>query len=379
MKKGVVVDCNDDFITLLTPEGQFLKANNKKGMYELGEEITFFPLINEREEAATRESRLLKNKVINALSFKKTRIGAITFLAIMFLIISFLPYVNQNKTYAYMSIDINPSFEVKISDDLTVLSLDPINEEAEKLILLLPNWQDKPFTDVVNSIVQQSKSEGYMYPGKEILIATVVNQEDKEIEEKLEENMDQIRHSIEEDDMVVKTIETDTETRDKAKKQGISTGKYLELTNDEEVQEVENVTVPEIIEHEDKSSSEKDNQNLIIPVKPNVETNSKWKTDTKEELKETQDKLKEKARSEEKKVIKKELDKKNEDNSKKGKNKEKQERKLEREREREREKEERKLARERQKEEKRENKQMRRSENHKHQKSHNHERDREDD
>lgn len=42
MKKGVVVDLDDDFVTLLTPDGQFLKASNKEGNYELGEEISFF-------------------------------------------------------------------------------------------------------------------------------------------------------------------------------------------------------------------------------------------------------------------------------------------------------------------------------------------------
>ncbi|MFC0273536.1 anti-sigma factor domain-containing protein [Metabacillus herbersteinensis] len=43
MKRGVVVEENDDFVTLLTPDGQFLKTRNKKGEYVLGEEITFFP------------------------------------------------------------------------------------------------------------------------------------------------------------------------------------------------------------------------------------------------------------------------------------------------------------------------------------------------
>ncbi|UOK59269.1 anti-sigma factor domain-containing protein [Bacillus sp. OVS6] len=42
MKKGIVVDRNDDYVTLLTPDGQFLKANKQKRSYELGEEITFF-------------------------------------------------------------------------------------------------------------------------------------------------------------------------------------------------------------------------------------------------------------------------------------------------------------------------------------------------
>ena len=57
MKRGVVVEYNDDYVTLLTPDGQFIKAKNKEGNYEVGAEISFFPLMDEREEAVTRTTR----------------------------------------------------------------------------------------------------------------------------------------------------------------------------------------------------------------------------------------------------------------------------------------------------------------------------------
>ncbi|TXC91555.1 anti-sigma factor domain-containing protein [Metabacillus litoralis] len=331
MKRGVVVDRNDDFITLLTPEGQFLKANNEKGMYEIGEEITFFPLVDKLEEAATRESKLLKNRVLSALSLKRTRVGALSFLAIMVFIFSFLPGLNQNKAYAYMSIDINPSFEVKIDQKLKVLSLDPINEEAEKLMIELPNWEGKSFVEVVNTIVTQSKSEGYVYPGKEILIATVVNQEDKKIEEKLTDNIEQIRHSMEDDEMIVKTIETDSETREKAKKQGISTGKYLELTNDKEVEDKkEDFVKPKSNHQEETTSTQKEIDNTPVPVQPKVNNNSEWKNETKERLKETQNKIKENSKPEKWNEVKEE----HIDKSKEVRKNEKAERKADRERQR---------------------------------------------
>src|SRR5687768_3162170 len=111
MKIGVVVEYNDDFVTLLTPDGQFLKANNKKGNYELGEEISFFPAMDEREEAATRTNRSKKRSFTDYFNFRSARVGALSFLAIIFFTISFLPFFNNDKVYAYMSIDINPSFE----------------------------------------------------------------------------------------------------------------------------------------------------------------------------------------------------------------------------------------------------------------------------
>ncbi|MBM7606414.1 hypothetical protein JOC75_004462 [Metabacillus crassostreae] len=331
MKRGVVVDRNDDFITLLTPEGQFLKATNEKGMYEIGEEITFFPLVDKLEEAATRESKLLKNRVLSALSLKRTRVGALSFLAIMVFIFSFLPDLNSNKAYAYMSIDINPSFEVKIDQKLKVLSLDPINEEAEKLMIELSNWEGKSFVEVVNTIVDQSKSKGYVYPGKEILIATVVNQEDKKIEERLTDNLDQIRHSMEDEEMVVKTIETDSETREKAKKQGISTGKYLELTNNKDVDHEKNDVVKPEGKQGEETSTQKEIENAPVPVQPNVNNNSEWKNETKERLKESQNKIKENIKSEKRNEVKEEQ----KDKNKEFRKNEKTERKADSERRRE--------------------------------------------
>ena len=52
----------------------------------------------------------------------------------MVFMITFIPFINNDKVYAYMSIDINPSFEIGIDDQLKVISLDPLNEEAEKLL-----------------------------------------------------------------------------------------------------------------------------------------------------------------------------------------------------------------------------------------------------
>ncbi|WP_052737623.1 anti-sigma factor domain-containing protein [Bacillus sp. SA1-12] len=233
MKRGVVVEYNDDLVTLLTPDGQFLKASNKEGIYEIGEEISFFPLMDEREEAASRESRMNQRNFLAYFQSRKVRVGILSVLAIMFFMISFIPFFNQDKVYAYMSIDINPSFEIAIDDNLKVISLEPLNEEAKALIDRLPKWENKHFQVVVDLIVAKSKEKGYVYPGKEIIITTVINNDDSKRNTKLSENIDDIRTSFEHDEIEVKAIESDIDTREKAHQQGISTGKYLELIEKE--------------------------------------------------------------------------------------------------------------------------------------------------
>jgi hypothetical protein len=293
MKKGVVVEYNDDFVTLLTPDGQFLKANNV-GTCEVGEEITFFPLMDEREEAATRTSRIKQRSLLDLFNSRKVRICTLSVLAIMFFMISFLPSFNNDKVYAYMSIDINPSFEVGIDNQLNVISLVPLNEEAEKLIEKLPKWEDKPFDKIVDAIVAESKVEGYVYPGKEILITTVINEEDKDIQTKLDAGINEISTSYEDEEMVVNTIEADNETREKAQNQGISTGKYLELKEETKVVE------PAKNQEPDESSSKTNPQNKSLSEDTNNNNQAvkeQLKSETKEKLEDVKKKLKENSSS----------------------------------------------------------------------------------
>ena len=46
MKKGIVMEIDDAFLTLLTPEGEFLHARRQNQPYLIGEEIHFFPIAN---------------------------------------------------------------------------------------------------------------------------------------------------------------------------------------------------------------------------------------------------------------------------------------------------------------------------------------------
>jgi hypothetical protein len=314
MKKGVVVDSNDDFVTLLTPDGQFLTTVNKG--QEIGEEIVFFPPIDEREEAATRTSLMQarKRSVISYLSSKKAKISTLSLVAIMVIIFTSLPLFQNEKVYAYMSIDINPSFEVSIDEQLRVISLEPMNNEAEQLIKKLPEWKEKKLDQIVDAILEQSKRDGYIYPGKEILITTVINEDDKSLESKLEDNIEEIESSYEEKDMRVETIETDSETREKAQQQGISMGKYVQLIEKKKLEPKKDANQSETSTSDDVENKEKIGTNEEEPastqneVQSNTQTNenalqsnqrikNRLEAETKEKLNETKNKIKENAHS----------------------------------------------------------------------------------
>ena len=108
MKKGIVVDRNDDYVTLLTPDGQFLKAAKQKRSYELGEEITFFQLSDTSERAS---------KSVSIFNLRGIRNGLLAVAALILIFFTVLPVLKEDRVYAYMTIDINPSFELQLNEE----------------------------------------------------------------------------------------------------------------------------------------------------------------------------------------------------------------------------------------------------------------------
>ncbi|MDA6131022.1 anti-sigma factor domain-containing protein, partial [Escherichia coli] len=88
------MEINERFLTLLTPEGEFLRARKQDGAYTLGQEIDFFPieLKNGKKSSPLTIFDLFKGKGLMAAAF-----------ALMLAIVSFLPFLQNDEVYAYMS------------------------------------------------------------------------------------------------------------------------------------------------------------------------------------------------------------------------------------------------------------------------------------
>ncbi|TDL80259.1 anti-sigma-I factor RsgI family protein [Peribacillus frigoritolerans] len=220
MKKGIVVDRNDDYVTLLTPDGQFLKANKQKRSYELGEEITFFQLSDTSERA----------KSLSIFNLSGMRNGLLAVMAIILLFFTVLPVFKDDKVYAYMTIDINPSFELRLNEKLQVVQIEPMNEDGERMLDDIKDWKNRKISDVFTKIVDKSKDLGYLKGDKEIFITTVTTDDKHEsAKKKMLADVDELKHSYESENVKVNSVEADVEIRKKAADQGISTGKYIQL------------------------------------------------------------------------------------------------------------------------------------------------------
>lgn len=206
------MEVDERFLTLLTPEGEFLKARKQKQDYLIGQEIDFSP-VNE----------VLKKKSL-FYSLPGKAVAAAVF-AIMIATASFLPNFGSNDVYAYMSIDVNPSVELAVNDELEVIKLEAYNIEGEQIISKLNNWKKQDVSIVTSQIINEIKIQGYFQNHDEVIISTVYEEKAQpKISKQLEANIEELEEEIEKANLQLTVIQGTKEERKSAQEKGITTG-----------------------------------------------------------------------------------------------------------------------------------------------------------
>lgn len=217
MRRGIIVEKNKKFVTLLTPDGQFLKAKNDRQTYEIGEEIML--------PSETRMGR--RASFFDVLRLRPFKMGIFSMTAIMLFIFIILPVFSNDKAYAYMTIDINPSFEMALNSDYEVIELTPLNDDGKKVISDIDDWEETDFKKVIDDIITDCSEHGYVKESKEILISTVYeNTDDDTYKSGVKKQLNDVTEKYK-TTYRMESLETDMKTREKAKKEGVSTGSYI--------------------------------------------------------------------------------------------------------------------------------------------------------
>ncbi|MGG1680012.1 anti-sigma factor domain-containing protein [Neobacillus sp. NRS-1170] len=218
MKKGIVMKIDNGFLTLLTPEGEFLRARKQDQAYSIGEEIHFFPIESSRTDKSFHGAK-------NILRQKSVWAAAMAFIIILGGAI--IPMFQNDKAYAYMSIDVNPSIELGINKKMQVVEITGYNKEGKKVISELDDWENQNVSDVTKAILAEMKDEGYLNKNEKIILSTVrTKQLAKDAEEKLQKNIKEIKSAIKKQQLKPTYITETEETREIALKEGKTTGKY---------------------------------------------------------------------------------------------------------------------------------------------------------
>jgi hypothetical protein len=210
VKKGIVLELDEEFVTLLTPEGEFIQVKKEKD-YEIGEEI---------------EARVMKKPIVCRRSFRYVITSLVAAVA---LLVATLFHFPSSEVYAYMSIDINPSIEVGVNEQLKVLKLKAYNKEGKKIISQLSHWRKKAFVDITEEIIELSMKKGYLQKGGQVLITTVERKHRAASLRELSTELTKIQHLYQQKNIIVKTEESTMEVRNKAVKKGMTTGKLLQI------------------------------------------------------------------------------------------------------------------------------------------------------
>ncbi|CAH2715489.1 hypothetical protein BACCIP111895_02673 [Neobacillus rhizosphaerae] len=219
MKTGIIMEIDDVFLTLLTPEGEFLRANRQNHPYALGEEIHFFPVESGNPFKAID---IFKN------IFKLKTVWAVMAAIIIFLS-TCVPIYQNNKAYAYMSIDINPSIELGVNKKMQVIELYGYNKAGKQVISQLKNWNKKDVSGLTKVILAEMKNAGYINNNEHVIISTVRTKKPEEnVEKELQKNMDKIKATVDSQHLELTVLTATEKELDKAHQLGITAGKYQE-------------------------------------------------------------------------------------------------------------------------------------------------------
>ena len=253
------MEINRRFLTVLTPDGEFLHVRRQDQLYQVGQEINF----------STKE--LEKKRVPFSMPIKV----ALTACAFVLVFISIIPVYQANQVYAYMSIDVNPSIELGMNENLKIVELIPYNKDGEKIVNMLSNWKRKDIDEVTLAIMNEINEQGYTKKNHEVVVSTVFVKDQHKDNNKLQKEIKVIEKEIAKENLNVILVEASQKEREKAKEKGITTGIYIGNSNNQMKKDSEKDHV-EAVKQEEKTSIEpppiqqqtikpSENQEVFIP------------------------------------------------------------------------------------------------------------------
>ncbi|RAS94963.1 hypothetical protein A6E21_12225 [Bacillus cereus] len=214
MNKGIVMDIKKHSVVVLTPNGEFITCKRKGDSCVIGEEISF-------EEQEQRASRFSIPYFLKPAS-----------LLIACFLCALLFFYNQpeEKVFAYVSVDINPSLEVSVTKDLRVIDLQACNDDGRRILKELKQWENKQLQDVIRTIIKQSQEDKYLTDDKQVMLTAVAK--DKSLEQQLEKAMKELKKEYELKHITVEYQSSTMQVRENARKAGIGTGVYIKQENE---------------------------------------------------------------------------------------------------------------------------------------------------
>ncbi|MGF9854577.1 anti-sigma factor domain-containing protein, partial [Bacillus paramobilis] len=238
MNKGIVMDIKKHSVVVLTPNGEFITCKRKGDSCVIGEEISF-------EEQEQRASRFSIPYFLKPAS-----------LLIACFLCALLFFYNQpeEKVFAYVSVDINPSLEVSVTKDLRVIDLQACNDDGRRILKELKQWENKQLQDVIRTIIKQSQEDKYLTGDKQVMLTAVAKE--NSLEAQLEKAMKELKKEYELKHITVEYQSSTMQVRENARKAGIGTGVYIKQENEKNKSLTPSATPSNQVENEEEVQSQ---------------------------------------------------------------------------------------------------------------------------
>ncbi|MDM5315407.1 anti-sigma factor domain-containing protein [Fictibacillus sp. b24] len=218
MNKAIIVEVSKRHLIVLAEGGEFKKVRNTGASYSVGQEV-MLPVTEEK-------SRSIFSGLIN------WKTGTAAALAIFLLFFQILSPVSGPGVYAYVGMDMDPSLELKIDEDMKVLDIFAYNQQGKMVLERMNDWKNRDIEYVTDLIFDTCKELGYLQTKEEVLITTTLSEEipaDKEIEMKQRVN-EVITKTAKKKSVEMTTIVMSSKEREESKKMKMSPGHYAIYT-----------------------------------------------------------------------------------------------------------------------------------------------------
>ncbi|HDR7778049.1 TPA: anti-sigma factor domain-containing protein [Bacillus tropicus] len=267
MNKGIVMDIKKHSVVVLTQNGEFITCKRKGDSCMIGEEISF----DEQEQKASRFSIPYFLKPASLLV-------ACFLCALLF-------FYNQpeEKVFAYVSVDINPSLEVSVTKDLRVIDLQACNDDGRRILKELKQWENKQLQEVIRTIIKQSQEDKYLTNDKQVMLTAIAK--DKLLEPKLEKVMKELKKEYELKHITVEYQSSTMQVRENARKAGIGTGVYIMQENEKNKSVTRPATPSNPVENEEEVQSQPGSSPDVSPDLSSVKDKKYEKPEHKEQKK----------------------------------------------------------------------------------------------
>lgn len=279
-EKGIILEIRKNEAVIVNNRGQYKRIKKISGMF-LGQMVNY------------NNKAMVPNKVYRYMAAVS---GAAALL--IFVVFSSLFFMNnlQPKIFAYIDIDINPSMEFSIDENERVISLEPLNSDAEKTIGSL-HLKGININNAVSMVIEKLEKNGFIAPQKKNLILISSSSINKnglskvQIESnnsKLNKTVIALKESIlkrKSGIVFVKTIHLPQEVKKPTKENKISIGRYVlyknaiekgvKITQDEAKRIPLNELIEKTANKDNVEIAETDSKSEIISVNTDKTKNDK--------------------------------------------------------------------------------------------------------